>query len=68
MAITKLLIHKGGIPQKARILVLATIGVAAVNVGGTTKQSVLRINVGSKIFPINDRQRISLWLLTSTCL
>ena len=47
---------------------LATIGVAAVTVGGTIKHSVLGINVGSKMFPINDQPRISFWLLTSTCL
>ena len=68
MAITKLLIHKDGNPEKTRILVLATTGVATVTVSGTTKHSVLGINVGSNMFPINDRQRISFWLLTSTCL
>ena len=33
--ITKLLIHKGGNPLKARILVLAATGVAVVTVSGT---------------------------------
>ena len=60
MAITKLLIHKGGNPVKARIHVLTKTGVAAATVSGTTKHSTLGINVGSKMFLINDRQRISL--------
>ena len=63
MAIAKLLMHKGGNPEKARILVLARTGFAAVNISGATIQTVhsgLGINVGSKMFPMNDRQCASL--------
>ena len=52
MIITKLLIIKGGNPEKARILMLAPTDVAAVNrvnISGTTICNSLRINVGSKI-------------------
>ena len=63
MAIAKLLMHKGGNPEMARILVLARTGFAAVNISGATIQTVhsgLGINVGSKMFPMNDRQCASL--------
>ena len=39
---------------------LTKTGVAAVTVSGTTKHSTLGINVGSKMFLKNGRQRISL--------
>ena len=60
VAITKLLMHKGGNPENARIIVLAPTGVAAVNRSGKTVRSGLGISVGSKMFPLNDRQRASL--------
>ena len=54
MAITKLLMQKGGNPEKARIIVLATTGVAAVNISYATIHSGLGINFGSKMFHLND--------------
>ena len=59
VAITKLLMHKGGNPENARIIVLAPTGIAAVNISGTTVRSGLGISVGSKMFLLNDRQRAS---------
>ena len=51
---------RGGNPERTRIFVLLPTGVAAVNISGTTVHSGLGINVGSKMFPLNDRQYASL--------
>ena len=51
--------HKGGNPEKTRIIVLAPTRVAAVNISGTTTPIGLRVNVRSKMFLLNDRQRAS---------
>ena len=59
MSITKLLMHKGGNPEKTRIIVLAPTRVAAVNISGTTTPIGLRVNVRNKMFLLNDRQRAS---------
>ena len=50
----KVLGYKCGDPDKPRILLLAPSGVAAINISGTT------INVGSKLYPLNDQQRAAL--------
>ena len=60
MSISKVLVHKGGSPEKARVLLLAPTGVATININGTTIHKALGINVGAKMFPINDRQRATL--------
>ena len=60
MAIAKLLIFKDDNPKNKRILVLAPTGVAAVSIKGTAVHSGLGINVGSKMFSLNDQQRASL--------
>ena len=57
MSINKVLMYKGGNPEKPRILLLAPTGVAAVNIDGTTIHTALAINVGGKLYPLNDRQR-----------
>ena len=57
MSINKVLMYKGGNPEKPRILLLAPTGVAAVNIDGTTIHTALGINVGGKLYPLNDRQR-----------
>ena len=57
MSISKLLFFKGGDPEKPRILILAPTGVAAINIDGTTIHTALGINVGHKLYPLNDRQR-----------
>ena len=49
--------HRGGVPQKPRILLLTPTGAAAINISGTTIHSGLGINVGGKMFPLNDHQR-----------
>ena len=49
--------YKGGNPEKPRILLLAPTGVAAVNIDGTTIHTALGINVGGKLYLLNDRQR-----------
>ena len=55
--ISKVLMYKGGHPEKPRILLLAPTGVAAINIDGTTIHNALRITAGSKLYPLNDRQR-----------
>ena len=60
MSATKVLGRKGGDPGKPRVLVLAPTGVAAINVDGTTIHCGLGINVGHKMYPLNDKQRASL--------
>ena len=57
ISISKLLPFKGGDPEKPRILILAPTGVAAINIYGTTIHTSLGINVGYKLYPLNDRQR-----------
>ena len=57
MSISKLLSFKSGNPEKPRILILAPTGVAAINIDGTTIHTALRINIGHKLYPLNDRQR-----------
>ena len=57
MSISKVLMYKGGHPEKPRILLLAPTGVAAINIDGTTIHNALRITAGSKLYPLNDRQR-----------
>ena len=59
MSITKLLMHKGGNPEKTRIIVLAPTRVAAVTISGTTTPSGLRVNVRSKMFPLKQRASFS---------
>ena len=51
------MMHKGVDPEKSRILLLAPTGEAAVHNNGTTIYAGLQINVGDKMFPLNDRQR-----------
>ena len=57
MSIIKLLSFKGGDPEKPGILILAPTGVAAINIDGTTIHTALVINVGHKLYPLNDGQR-----------
>ena len=49
--------YKSGAPEKGRILLLALTGVAAVHINETTIHCGLQINIGGKIFPLDDRQR-----------
>ena len=56
MSISKVLMYKDGHPEKPRILLLAPTGVAAINTDGTTIHTTLGITVGSKLYPLNDRQ------------
>ena len=51
------LVNYFGDPEKPRILILAPTGVAATNIDGTTIHTALGINVGHKLYPLNDRQR-----------
>ena len=39
---------------------LSPTGVAAININGTTIHSGFGINVGSKSYPLNDKQRAAL--------
>ena len=60
MSIRKILLHKGGSPEKPRVFLLSYTAVAAININGTTINTVLGINVGAKMFPLNDCQRATL--------
>ena len=57
ISICKLLSFKGGDHEKLRILILAHTGVAAINIEEKTIHTALGINVGHKLYPLNDRQR-----------
>lgn len=59
MAITKLLMSKGGNPEKAILLVVAATGVATVGISSITIHSGLGINLGVND-PLNDQPRTSL--------
>ena len=59
-SLNKVLGYKGGDADKPRILLLALTGVAAININGTTIHSGLGINVGSKLYPLNDQQHVVL--------
>ena len=54
MSPKKVKMYKGVDPEKPRILLLAPTGVAAVHINGTTIHAGLEINVGGKMFPLND--------------
>ena len=60
LSLNKILRYKGSDADKPRILLHAPTGVAAININGTTIHSGLGINVGSKLYPLNDQQRASL--------
>ena len=57
MSMNKVLMYKGRHPEKPRILLLAPTGVAAINIDGAAIHTALGITVGSKLYPLNDRQR-----------
>ena len=57
MSLNKVMMYKGGDPEKPKILLLAPTGVAAVHINGTTIHAGLQINVRGKMFPLNDQQR-----------
>ena len=60
MSLNKVLECKGGNADKPRILLHAPTRVAAININGTTIHSGLGINVGSKLYQLNDQQRAAL--------
>ena len=60
MALIKVVMYKVGDPERRRILLLAPNGVAAINISRTSIHSGLRINVGSKLYPLRDRQNEAL--------
>ena len=51
---------KGRYPEKPGILLLTPTGVAAININKITFHSGLRINVGSKLYSLIDRQHAAL--------
>ena len=57
LSLNKVLGYKEGDADKPIILLLAPSGVAAININGTMIHSGLGINVGSKLYPLNDQQR-----------
>ena len=57
MLLSKVLICKGGEHEKPKILILALIGVAAININGITIHSGLGINVGGKLYSLSEQHR-----------
>ena len=55
-SLNKVLWYKCGDADKPRILLLPPTGVAVININETTIHSGLGINVGSKLYPLNDQQ------------
>ena len=56
MSLNKVLMYNGGDPEKPRILLVPPTGVGAVYINGTIHCG-LKINIGGKVFPLNDYQR-----------
>ena len=59
-SLNKVLWYKCGDADKPRILLLPPTGVAVININETTIHSGLGINVGSKLYPLNDQQHAAL--------
>ena len=53
--------YNGDEPDKPRVLLITPTGVAAVNIDGTTIHSGLGINCKGQFYPLNDKQKASLW-------
>lgn len=51
----QLLLYQGGDPNKLRVVALAPIGVATININGTTIHYELIIPGKGKLFPLNDQ-------------
>ena len=60
LSLNKVLGYKGDDAAKPRILLLTPTEAAAININGTTIHSGLRINVGSKLYPLNYQQHAAL--------
>ena len=60
LALTRILLHKDGEPDKIRVLLLAPTGVAAINIDGTTIHSGLGIFTNGECSPLSDKLRTSL--------
>ena len=60
LALTKILLHKGGDPEKPRVLKLAPTGIAAINIEGTTIHSGLGIFSNRECLPLSDKMRSAL--------
>ena len=56
MSLNKVLMYNGGDSEKPRILLVPPTGVGAVYINGTIHCG-LKINIGGKVFPLNDYQR-----------
>ena len=54
ISLSKVLTYKVGDSEKPRILLLAPTGVAAGHINGTKIHCVLQINIGNKMFLLND--------------
>ena len=52
--------YEGGDPEKSRILLRALTGVTATNVDRISTHLYLKINVGSTLYPLSDRQQVAL--------
>ena len=59
-SLTKILMHRGGKPDKQKVLRIAPTGVAAINIGGTTIHTGLGIHDNGLCGPLNDKRMASL--------
>ena len=57
MSLSKVLMYKGGDPEKPRILLLVATRVAVVHINGTTIHCEIKIYIGGKMCPLNDCHR-----------
>ena len=57
MSLTKVLMYKERNPEKPKILLQEETGVAAININGINIHTSLDINIGSKMYLLNDCQK-----------
>ena len=53
-------LYRGGDPVKPTVLLLATTGVAAININSNTVHSGLHIPCRGKLLPLNDANKAEL--------
>ena len=57
MSLNKLLMYKGGDPEKPRTILLAPTRVATVLINGAKIHCGIQINIRGITFPLNDREQ-----------
>ena len=59
-SVDKLFLYQSGSPVKPRVLVLAPLGVTAININGITKHSGLNIPCNGKLMSLSDKNHADL--------